>query len=142
MRRRVGRMRATPTIANGARSQGRRESRITSGTWTPGPEPLRKPRRRAPTSTTSAPRRLTHKLRPRFATCAARPGRRAQSPKKGRFCARRTRPERALGNVTGNVGNARLVAERRKALSIRGLGGAGDGNRTHDIQLGKLTFYL
>jgi hypothetical protein len=34
------------------------------------------------------------------------------------------------------------VAERRKALPSRELDGAGDGNRTHDIQLGKLTFYL
>jgi hypothetical protein len=40
------------------------------------------------------------------------------------------------------VGNARSVAERRKALLTNMLDGAGDGNRTHDIQLGKLTFYL
>ena len=30
----------------------------------------------------------------------------------------------------------------RKALLCKESFGAGDGNRTHDIQLGKLTFYL
>jgi hypothetical protein len=29
-----------------------------------------------------------------------------------------------------------------KPLQLQGFIGAGDGNRTHDIQLGKLTFYL
>ena len=30
---------------------------------------------------------------------------------------------------------------RRNPLPTRELGGAGDGTRTHDIQLGKLTLY-
>jgi hypothetical protein len=30
----------------------------------------------------------------------------------------------------------------QKPLDFQGFVGAGDGNRTHDIQLGKLTFYL
>ena len=33
-------------------------------------------------------------------------------------------------------------ARNEKPLEIQGFVGAGDGNRTHDIQLGKLTFYL
>ena len=40
------------------------------------------------------------------------------------------------------LGHALSAAERRIALLTKGLVGAGDGNRTHDIQLGKLTFYL
>ncbi len=34
------------------------------------------------------------------------------------------------------------VDTRRMATRSMGWIGAGDGNRTHDIQLGKLTFYL
>ena len=41
----------------------------------------------------------------------------------------------------GNMGNTSAVEGARKRSRLRELVGAGDRDRTDDIQLGKLTFY-
>ncbi len=41
----------------------------------------------------------------------------------------------------GNMGNTPTARADRNTIAIRELGGAGDRDRTDDIQLGKLTFY-
>ncbi len=53
---------------------------------------------------------------------------------------RETWREQPIGNVMGNVGNASSTVDRQSIVIIRGFG-AGDRDRTDDIQLGKLSFY-
>lgn len=53
----------------------------------------------------------------------------------------RTAAEQGLGNALGNTGNASSTVGRRNVLTFQEVFGAGDRDRTDDIQLGKLTFY-
>lgn len=46
-----------------------------------------------------------------------------------------------MRNAIGNMGNASSTVGRRNALIFNEKVGAGDRDRTDDIQLGKLTFY-
>jgi hypothetical protein len=45
-----------------------------------------------------------------------------------------------MGNAMRNAGNVRSVVGRQAIAFAREIG-AGEGNRTLDIQLGKLSFY-
>jgi hypothetical protein len=47
----------------------------------------------------------------------------------------------AAEQTRGKMGNARSAVGRRNGLTFREVFGAGDRDRTDDIQLGKLTFY-
>ena len=46
-----------------------------------------------------------------------------------------------MGNAIRNMGNASSTVDRRNLLTFQEVFGAGDRDRTDDIQLGKLTFY-
>ena len=50
--------------------------------------------------------------------------------------------EKILRVESQTLGRALRMERRCNIPKLKEIFGAGDGNRTHDIQLGKLTFYL
>src|SRR5690349_12699942 len=103
------------------------------GIWMRAPAASPKPMTRAQTLIRSARRQGTPRLPQRRATFVARSEKAGRwRPSALRIGEGRTRRKQALGNATGNAGNARLAVGRQPVAKVRGIG-AGDGNRTHDI---------